>query len=172
MHEKEFSHLDANGGVTMVDVGLKPETRRVAIAEAVVELSRTTLDMLKSAALPKGDALACAKIGGIMAAKRTSSLIPLCHNIVLSYVDIRFELRDEPPAIRIEAETRATGETGVEMEAIVGAQAAAATIYDMCKAVQRDIVISSVRLLRKSGGKSGTYEAPVRTPEGACSPRP
>ena len=158
--EHAFSHLDAQGNVTMVDVGDKAPSKRVAIAEAVVELAQATLELLKKSALPKGDVLACAKIGGIMAAKRTSQLIPLCHSLNLTFADVRFEVRDMPPQVRIEAEARTVGSTGVEMEAIVAAQSAAAIIYDMCKAVQRDIVISRVRLLHKSGGKSGEFNAP------------
>lgn len=156
-----FSHLDENGGLSMVDVSAKPDTRRVAVAEAVVELSPQTLDMLRRAALPKGDVLTCAKVAGIMAAKRTSELIPLCHPLRLNRVDVRFEVLDDPARVRIETEAVTTGPTGVEMEALVAAQIAAATIYDMCKAVQRDIVINRVRLLRKEGGKSGVFQAPA-----------
>lgn len=155
-----FSHLDGQGNVTMVDVGNKQATERVAIAEAVVELSPATLELLLKVALPKGDVLTCAKIGGIMAAKRVGELIPLCHPLSLTYADIRFDVCEAPPRIRIEAETRTVGNTGVEMEAIVAAQTAAAVIYDMCKAVQRDIIISRVRLLHKRGGKSGEFNAP------------
>lgn len=155
-----FTHLDAEGRARMVDVGEKPVTSRVAVAEAVVELSARTLALLREKALPKGDALACAKIAAILAAKSTSSLIPLCHTLPLSSVDARFELGDTPPQVRIETEARCTGQTGVEMEAIVAAQTAAAVIYDMCKAVQRDIVISRVRLLYKNGGRSGEFRAP------------
>ncbi|WP_291439519.1 cyclic pyranopterin monophosphate synthase MoaC [Desulfovibrio sp.] len=155
-----FSHLDGQGNVTMVDVGGKQATERVAIAEAVVELRPATLELLLKVALPKGDVLTCAKIGGIMAAKRVGELIPLCHPLSLTYADIRFEVSETPPRIRIEAETRTVGNTGVEMEAIVAAQTAAAVIYDMCKAVQRDIIISRVRLLHKRGGKSGEFNAP------------
>ncbi|ATD82002.1 MULTISPECIES: cyclic pyranopterin monophosphate synthase MoaC [Desulfovibrio] len=155
-----FSHLDGQGNVTMVDVGGKQATERVAIAEAVVELRPATLELLLKVALPKGDVLTCAKIGGIMAAKRVGEIIPLCHPLSLTYADIRFEVSEAPPRIRIEAETRTVGNTGVEMEAIVAAQTAAAVIYDMCKAVQRDIIISRVRLLHKRGGKSGEFNAP------------
>ena len=158
--EHSFTHLDAHGNLSMVDVGQKPATERVAVAEALVELSPATLELLVKEALPKGDVLACAKIGGILAAKRTGDLIPLCHPLSLTYADVRFEIIDMPPTVRILAETRTVGATGVEMEAIVAAQTAAAVIYDMCKAVQRDIVISRVRLLHKSGGKSGTFNAP------------
>ena len=157
--DTNFSHLDGQGNVTMVDVGHKAATERVAIAEAVVELSPATLELLLKVALPKGDVLTCAKIGGIMAAKRVGELIPLCHPLNLSFADIRFDVSQMPPRIRIEAETRTVSNTGVEMEAIVAAQTAAAVIYDMCKAVQRDIVISRVRLLHKRGGKSGEFNA-------------
>ena len=156
-----FSHLDKDGGLSMVDVSSKPDTRRIAIAEAVVELAPETLDLLKRAALPKGDVLTCAKVAGIMAAKRTAELIPLCHPLSLNRVDVRFDVIDTPPRVRIETEAVTTGSTGVEMEAIIAAQIAAATIYDMCKAVQRDIVINRVRLLRKEGGKSGVFQAPA-----------
>ena len=164
--DNAFSHLDSRGNVCMVDVGHKPATRRVAVAEALVRLAPATLDLLRRAALPKGDVLTCAKIGGIMAAKRTAELIPMCHSLGLSYADVRFEIDEAAATIRILSEARTDGPTGVEMEAIVAAQMAAATIYDMCKAVQRDIVIERVRLLLKDGGKSGRFEAPdARLPE-------
>ena len=154
-----FSHMRKDGSVTMVDVGHKQENMRVAVAGAVVEMNAVTLDLLKRVALPKGDVLTTAKIAGIMAAKRTSELIPMCHPLMLDYVDIRFEIHDAPPHIQLEAEVRCTGRTGVEMEALVAAQMAAAAIYDMCKAAQKDIRITNVRLLRKSGGKSGEFLA-------------
>lgn len=158
--QSHFSHLDEQGATRMVDVGGKETSRRVAIAQSVVMLGAKTLEMLERAALPKGDALACAKIGAILAAKKTSDLIPLCHGLPLSYVDLKFEISHEPPSIRIIAEARCEGKTGVEMEAIIAAQCAAAIIYDMCKAVQRDIVITDTRLLYKNGGKSGEFKAP------------
>lgn len=156
-----FSHMDSGGNVVMVDVGGKAATQRTAIVEAFVDISETTLDLLRRAALPKGDVLTTAKIAGIMGAKRTAELIPMCHPLALTYLDVRFTVISSPPSIRIEAEARTTGPTGVEMEALIAAQIAAATIYDMCKAVQKDIVIRGVRLLRKSGGKSGEYRAPA-----------
>ena len=156
---EDFSHMHKDGTVTMVDVGRKQASARIAVAGAVVEMNAATLDLLKRAALPKGDVLATAKIAGIMAAKRTSELIPLCHPVALDYVDIRFAIHDDPPHIRLEAEARCTGRTGVEMEALIAAQVAAAAIYDMCKAVQKDMRITDVRLLRKSGGKSGEFLA-------------
>ena len=154
-----FTHLDNQGNITMVDVGAKPHSERVAIAEAVVELAPATMELLRKNALPKGDVLTCAKIGGIMAAKRTGELIPMCHPLNLTYADVRFTVTEMPPTVRIVAETRTVGPTGVDLGAIVAAQTAAATIYDMCKAVQRDIVISQVRLLHKRGGKSGEFNA-------------
>ena len=153
----ELTHITPDGSVSMVDVGDKPKTHRRALAEAYVHVSKHTMDLLQQKALPKGDALACARIGAIMAAKDTSRLIPLCHPIGLTYLDVRFTVQDEQ--IRIESEARAFGETGVEMEAIVAAEIAAAILYDMCKAVQRDIRITDVRLLHKSGGRSGEYNA-------------
>lgn len=155
--ERAFTHIDAEGKVTMVDVGSKDVTLRKALAEAWVVLAPETATLLQDKALPKGDALACAKVGGILAAKQTSALIPLCHNINLTYVDVKFEMLGN--RLHIVTEARAKGETGVEMEAIVAAQTAAAIVYDMCKAVQRDIVISRVRLLYKNGGKSGEFIA-------------
>lgn len=160
-HEAEpgFTHLAEDGSLRMVDVGGKLETRRVARARAVVEMSASTLDLLRRDALPKGDVLAVAKVAGIMAAKRTWELIPLCHPLAVNYADIRFEIRDEPPSVLLESEVRVSGRTGVEMEALMAAQVAAATIYDMAKAVQKDMVIRDVRLVYTSGGKSGDFRA-------------
>ncbi|MDE5831635.1 MAG: cyclic pyranopterin monophosphate synthase MoaC [Desulfovibrio sp.] len=144
----------------MVDVGDKGETERIAIAQAKTLINAKTLALLREQALPKGDALGCARIAAILAAKRTPQLIPLCHSLNLTFVGVEFEIHDEPPSIRIIAEARCKGRTGVEMEAIVAAQTAAAVIYDMCKAVQKDIVITDTKLLFKSGGKSGEFRAP------------
>lgn len=159
--DSNFSHIASDGSITMVDVGHKSSTQRTAIVEAVVGMNAHTLALLQQAALPKGDVLTTAKIAGILAAKRTAELIPLCHPLPLSYVDVRFDIITSPPSLRIEAEARTTDRTGVEMEALIAAQIAAATVYDMCKAVQKDIVIRHVRLLHKSGGKSGTFTAPA-----------
>ncbi|MBZ2170466.1 cyclic pyranopterin monophosphate synthase MoaC [Nitratidesulfovibrio sp. SRB-5] len=155
--EAAFSHMTEDGSVTMVDVGAKAPTQRTAIVRAVVEVNENTLDLLKRHALPKGDVLTTAKIAGIMAAKRTAELIPMCHPLAISYADVRFVVQDAPPSIELEAEVRTTGQTGVEMEAMVAAQVAGLTIYDMCKAVQKDIVLRDCRLVFKSGGKSGTF---------------
>ena len=157
--EAAFSHMTEDGSVTMVDVGAKAPTQRTAIVRAVVEVNENTLDLLKRRALPKGDVLTTAKIAGIMAAKRTAELIPMCHPLAISYADVRFVVVDAPPSIELEAEVRTTGQTGVEMEAMVAAQVAGLTIYDMCKAVQKDIVLRDCRLVFKSGGKSGTFRA-------------
>lgn len=154
-----FSHLAADGSLRMMDVGTKVETDRVARARAVVEMRAETLDLLRRDALPKGDVLATAKIAGIMAAKRTWEMIPLCHPLSITYADVRFTIQDEPPAVILETEVRTTGKTGVEMEALFAAQTAAATIYDMAKAVQKDMIIRDVRLLYKAGGKSGEFVA-------------
>lgn len=164
--DEAFSHMAADGSISMVDVGAKDVTRRVAVVRGAVEMNAHTLDLLKRHALPKGDVLVTAQVAGIMAAKRTSELIPLCHPIPLTFADVRFEVRDEPPAVLIEAETRTNDRTGVEMEAIIAAQVAAATIYDMCKAVQKDMIIRDVRLVHKSGGRTGTFR---REPAGESS---
>lgn len=155
----ELTHLDAKGQARMVDVGGKSATVRVAVAEALVRLSPETYRILTGEGVPKGDAFACARIAGIMAAKKTADLIPLCHPLGLDSVDVRFELDPEGSCVRIEAEARLCAKTGVEMEAMTAASVAALTLYDMCKAVQKDIVIERVRLLRKSGGKSGEFRA-------------
>ncbi len=149
-----FTHLDSDGNACMVDVSDKIPTKRIAVVGCTVEVSANTLSLLKENALPKGDVLTTAKIAGILAAKQTSALIPMCHPLAISYADIRFKVIDTPPSIEIEAEVHTTDKTGVEMEAIIAAQITAATIYDMCKAVQKDICIQECRLLKKSGGKS------------------
>jgi cyclic pyranopterin phosphate synthase len=155
----DFTHLDASGAARMVDVGAKTPTVRRAVAGATVLLSPETFARLADKALPKGDVLAVAKIAGIMAAKKTAELIPLCHPLPLSFADVTFEADPAAHAIRITAEARTTDRTGVEMEALTAASVAALTIYDMCKAVQKDIRITDLRLLAKSGGKSGEFKA-------------
>jgi cyclic pyranopterin phosphate synthase len=143
----------------MVDVGAKTVTTRVAVAEARVRLSPKTYVMLTSKTLPKGDAFACARVAGILAAKKTADLIPLCHPLGLDAVDITFDLDEQAHSVRVQAEARLCAKTGVEMEALVAASVAALTLYDMCKAVQKDIIIERVRLLYKAGGKSGEFRA-------------
>lgn len=157
--DAQLSHVDEAGHVRMVDVAAKPDTLRRAVAGCVVRLSPRTFELLARQALPKGDVLTTAKIAGIQAAKRTSELIPLCHPLALSFVDVRFDLAPERAEVAVIAESRTTGPTGVEMEALVASQVAALTIYDMCKAVQKDIAITDGRLLHKSGGRSGLYQA-------------
>jgi cyclic pyranopterin monophosphate synthase len=151
-----LTHLDAAGRARMVDVGDKAVTSRLAVAEACVTMRPATLRMIVQGALPKGDVLAVARIAGIAAAKKTSELIPLCHALLLSHVDVAFTPR---PAGRLHIQTsvRLEGRTGAEMEALTAASVAALTVYDMCKAVDRDIEITVVRLLRKEGGKSGRW---------------
>ncbi|MGE4442988.1 MAG: cyclic pyranopterin monophosphate synthase MoaC [Desulfomicrobium sp.] len=157
--DEKLTHIDEAGNVVMVDVGDKADTRRRAVVRTRVLLNAHTFDLLTRNALPKGDVLTTAKVAGIMAAKRTWELIPMCHPLLLSKVDVQLTPVPADRAIEIEAEARTTGPTGVEMEALVAAQVAAMTIYDMCKAVQRDIVITDCRLTHKSGGKSGEFNA-------------
>jgi cyclic pyranopterin phosphate synthase len=157
--EEKLSHVDEQGGVRMVDVGAKPETSRQAVARATVQLSARTFTLLRDRALPKGDVLTTAQVAGIQAAKQTAQLIPMCHPLPLSRIDVHFHLHPDTACILVEALAATTAPTGVEMEALVAAQIAALTIYDMCKAVQKDIVISDTRLIHKSGGQSGTYDA-------------
>jgi cyclic pyranopterin phosphate synthase len=161
----ELTHLDAEGHARMVDVAGKPVTHRRAVAEAFVEMQPTTLELIVSGSAPKGDVLAAARIAGIMAAKRTSELIPLCHPLSLTHVGGELTPGSSPavPGIAITATAETDGKTGVEMEALTAASAAALTIYDMCKAVDRGMTITGIRLLSKEGGASGTWtrkEAP------------
>ncbi len=153
-----FTHVNATGDANMVDVSQKDETVRQASAEAFVTMSSDTLDLIISGEHHKGDVFATARIAGILAAKRTWDLIPLCHPLSLSKVEVQLEVLPETSQVRIESLCKLTGKTGVEMEALTAASVAALTIYDMCKAVQKDIVISQVRLLEKTGGKSGHFK--------------
>ena len=153
---RTLSHIDQKGKASMVDVGGKAETERTAIAEAKVTMPQAAWDALLNAEVSKGDVLATARIAGIMAAKNTASLIPLCHPLGLDTVRVEFNT-DTPCVLGIEASAKTTGKTGVEMEAMTAASVAALTVYDMLKAIEKGIGISSVRLLYKSGGKSGTW---------------
>ncbi|GAB6163158.1 cyclic pyranopterin monophosphate synthase MoaC [Desulfothermus naphthae] len=155
--ERKLTHVLDDGSITMVDVSKKKDTPRKAIYEIVINLSEATYNLLKKNSLPKGDVLNTAKVAGILAAKNTPYLIPLAHPLPLTYLDVRFYLNDQEFSVRIEAEARTTAKTGVEIEAMVAAHIAAITIYDMCKAVQKDILISEGKLVYKSGGKSGEY---------------
>lgn len=141
----------------MVDVSEKSETSRTAVAAGRVRMNRETFELVKSGGMKKGDVLGAAQIAGIMAAKRTPDLIPMCHTLLLSGVDMAFELNDEECTVEITATVRCQGVTGVEMEALTAVSVAALTVYDMCKAVQKDMEITDVRLMSKSGGKSGDY---------------
>lgn len=149
---KKLSHFDAQGKIKMVDVSEKPVSARRAVASGKILLSPETLEILQSGENPKGNPLEIARIAGIMAAKKTSELIPLCHQINLSKVDVRVEMQDD--GIYLEAEAKTASQTGVEMEALTAVSVAALTIYDMCKAVDKTIVITDIQLLQKTGGKS------------------
>lgn len=154
---RQFSHLDEEGRVRMVDITQKGESVREAVARGRVRVSPQTLLLLKEQALPKGDVLTVAQVAGVMAAKRTAELIPMCHPIPLSGIDVRLWLSDDPPAVEIEAKVRTKAATGVEMEALAAVSAAALTVYDMAKAVQRDMVIDAIHLVSKTGGARGDY---------------
>jgi cyclic pyranopterin phosphate synthase len=151
----ELTHLDDQGRVRMVDVGAKPDTERVAVARGEVRMRPQTLRLIAEKGVPKGDVLAVAQVAGIMAAKRVPELIPLCHPLLLSKVDVQFHIDEQASRIEITAEVHSTGKTGVEMEALTAVSVAALTIYDMAKAVERTMRIGEIRLVRKSGGKSG-----------------
>ncbi len=162
----KFTHLDANGQLRMVDVGDKPETERRATAACRIVVGPKVFPLLESGRLPKGDVWAAARLAGIMAAKNTWQLIPLCHSLPLSGVEVDFALEPRERAVLIEARVRTLARTGVEMEALTAAAVAALTIYDMCKAVDRGLTIGELQLLEKSGGASGHYRRP-----GASSPK-
>jgi cyclic pyranopterin monophosphate synthase len=156
--ERRFTHLDESGAARMVDVSDKTTTAREARAEARVSMSRETVDLIREGDVPKGDVFSTARLAGIMAAKRTPEIIPLCHPLRIDSIEIDFQIDEESSSVMIESRARATDRTGVEMEALVAAGVAALTVYDMCKAVDRGIEVTGLRLLFKSGGKSGTWE--------------
>jgi cyclic pyranopterin phosphate synthase len=156
----ELSHVDAEGRVAMVDTGGKAQTARRALASARVLMSAETVATLRAGRTPKGDPLEAARIAGIMAAKRTADLIPLCHPLPLTHADVRAELRDD--GVYLEAEASTNAQTGVEMEALTAAAVAALTVYDMCKAVEKGMTITDVRLEEKTGGKSGAWRREER----------
>jgi cyclic pyranopterin phosphate synthase len=153
--EQPLSHLDAHGQAQMVDVGAKPDTAREAIARGSVVMQSETLRLIVEGGIAKGDVLATARIAGIMAAKRTSELVPLCHPLMLAYVAVELTPNEEQHALHIEATVRTSGKTGVEMEALTAVSVAALTIYDMCKVIDRGMRITDIRLAQKRGGKSG-----------------
>lgn len=151
----DFTHFNEQGHAKMVDVSEKEVTNREAVAEATIEMNESTVKAIREGKIKKGDVLSVAQVAGIMAAKRTSDVIPMCHPLMLTSVDINFIVKDTEIIIR--ATVKCKGETGVEMEALNSVSTAALTIYDMCKALQKDMVIKDVKLLKKSGGKSGDY---------------
>ena len=154
-----FTHINADGNAHMVDVTEKNITEREARAEAYIDMAPDTLTMIMSGSHHKGDVFATARIAGIQAAKKTADLIPLCHPLMLTKVEVELEAQPEKNRVRITSLCKLSGKTGVEMEALTAATVAALTIYDMCKAVQKDMIISQVRLLEKRGGKSGHFKA-------------
>jgi len=158
----KLTHLDEAGQARMVDVGAKEATQRTAVAEGFIAMTAETLKLALSGDAKKGDVLAAARIAGIMAAKKTSELIPLCHPLALTKAAVDFTPSDDPAGLHVRAEVSVTGQTGVEMEALTAVSVAALTIYDMLKAVDRAMEIGSVRLVAKSGGRSGDYAAPPR----------
>ena len=154
-----LSHLDARGQAHMVDVGDKAETGRIAIAEGLVVMQPQTLAIVRDGDAKKGDVLGTARLAGIMAAKRTHELIPLCHPLLISKIAVELVIDEALPGVRVTAEVKMKGQTGVEMEALTAVSVACLTVYDMVKAVDRGMRIEGIRLIHKSGGKSGVYEA-------------
>ena len=159
MNDK-LTHFDAAGQAHMVDVGAKADTHRIAVAAGTIRMQPATLAAIMSGSASKGDVLGIARIAAIMAAKRTSDLIPLCHPLALTRVSVEFETDESNHAVHCRAQVELTGKTGVEMEALTAVQVGLLTIYDMCKAIDRGMVIDNVRVLEKHGGKSGDWSAP------------
>ena len=153
----DFSHFNEDGRARMVDVGGKDVTKRTAVAVGRVLVNRGCFDLIKSGGMKKGDVLGTAQIAGIMGAKKTSEVIPMCHPIMINGANITFHLNEEDLAVEIQSEVKCSGVTGVEMEALTAVSIAALTVYDMCKAVQKDMVIDQIHLVSKSGGKSGDF---------------
>lgn len=151
----ELTHFNEYGRAHMVDVGEKDETKRIAVARGKIWMQKNTIEKITDESIKKGDVLSTAQIGGIIGAKKTSDIIPMCHNIFLTGCDIRFELEED--GIVVEAETKTTGKTGVEMEALLAVSISALTIYDMCKAIDKEMIIGDIKLMKKTGGKSGDY---------------
>jgi cyclic pyranopterin monophosphate synthase len=159
MPKKTLTHFDAQGNAVMVDVSAKAATHREAVAKGSVLMQPATLKLIQRRKVKKGDVLAVAQLAGIMAAKRTPDIIPLCHPLALSSVNVELSCDAKRNAVDIVATCKVTGNTGVEMEALTAVSAAALTVYDMCKAVDRAMTLTNIRLVKKSGGKSGTFEA-------------
>jgi cyclic pyranopterin monophosphate synthase len=160
----QLTHIDRTGRADMVDVGDKPDTERIAIAEGYVIMQAETLRLIREGALKKGDVMTVARIAGIMAAKRTAELIPLCHPLPLTKIGVEITVDEQANRVHIEASAQTTGKTGVEMEALTAVNVAALTIYDMAKAVDRGMVIGGIRLLEKHGGVHGDYHAGTDSP--------
>ena len=154
----KLTHFNDSGAVHMVDVGDKDDTHRIAIAGGSISMKKETLELIKQGNHKKGDVLGIARTAGIMGSKKTAELIPLCHPISLTHVDISLTINDENSSINCECRTETKGKTGVEMEALTAVQVVLLTIYDMCKAVDRGMIMSEIQLLEKSGGKSGTWK--------------
>lgn len=153
----EWNHFDRDGRAVMVDVSGKGQTVRSATAEGIIRVSREVLDAITRQTAAKGDVLGVARVAGIMAVKRTSDLIPLCHPLPIAHASVEFDILEEEPAVRARCTVRLTGQTGVEMEALTGVSTALLTIYDMCKAMDRGMELTGIRLLHKEGGKSGVW---------------
>ncbi|MBI3120830.1 MAG: cyclic pyranopterin monophosphate synthase MoaC [candidate division NC10 bacterium] len=164
MSNTRLSHLDARGQARMVDVGAKGETDREAVARGFVTLRPDTLRLIRNQALPKGDVYATARLAGILAAKRVHELVPLCHPLLITAAEVAFRATRRPSGIEIESRVKTTGRTGAEMEALTAVSVAALTIYDMCKAVDKGMMIGDVRLVYKAGGRSGMYRRPGEAP--------
>ena len=160
---KQLTHLDESGQAKMVNVGHKPDTERLAVARGTVYMQPQTLQLIAEGNLKKGDVLTVAQLAGVMAAKRTSDLIPLCHPLPLTHIDVTCHLNQAESCVEIEAAVRLTGKTGVEMEALTAVAIAGLTIYDMAKAVDRSMRLSDVRLIRKAGGQSGDWRLEADT---------
>lgn len=159
---KKLTHIDSSGRARMVDVSEKPLSQREAVARGFVTMKRATLRLIRDNSIAKGDVLGAARVAGIMAAKKTSELIPLCHPLGISSITVELALEPKKNRILIESRVKITGQTGVEMEALTAVSIAALTIYDMCKAVDKEMVISDIMLIEKTGGKSGIFRRPVR----------
>lgn len=155
----KLTHFDAQGNAHMVDVSAKASTHRVAIARGQIEMNASTLSMIQQGLAKKGDVIGTARLAAIMAAKKTSELIPLCHPLAITRVKVDFEIQEQPPAVLCVAQVETVGPTGVEMEALAAVQVALLTIYDMCKAVDKSMCMNQIYLLEKQGGKSGHYQA-------------
>jgi cyclic pyranopterin phosphate synthase len=157
--EEKLTHMDANGRPRMVNVGEKPDTKRIAVAKGSIFMAPETLQRIKEGTIAKGDVLSVAQVAGIMAAKNTARNIPMCHNIFITGVDMDFQIDEEKSAVHIEASASTIGKTGIEMESLNAVAIAALTIYDVCKAIDRGMRITDIRLVKKDGGKSGLFVA-------------